>query len=83
MAGASGRNHWSLASLAPAAPRVMIGTNMRRVAKIDVGSLRLGHLPDLRVGRLEPLAHQRLIPLDRPVQWLLRGNAELGQQPPH
>jgi hypothetical protein len=34
VAGACGRNDRGLASLTPAAPRVMIGTNMCRVAKI-------------------------------------------------
>jgi hypothetical protein len=49
--------------------------------KIDVGGLRFGHFPALPVGRLEPLVHQHLIPFNRTVQRLLRGNAQLRQQP--
>ena len=83
MAGTGARNDRGLAFLAPGAPRVMIGADMSRIAKIDVGALRLGHCLDLRVFRLQPFVDQRLIPLDRPVQRLLRGNAKLRQQAAH
>src|SRR3954451_12731837 len=61
IAGTGGCDDRSHAFLAPGAPRVMIGTDMSRVTKIDVGSLRLGHSPDLRVFRLiSPPAYHRV-----------------------
>ena len=83
MAGTSARNDRGHAFLAPGAPRVMIGADMSRIAKIDVGALRLRHCPDFRVLRLQPFVDQCLVPLDRTVQRLLRGNAKLRQQSAH
>ena len=57
MTGACGRDHRGFAFLAPGAPRVMIGADMSRITKIDVGALCLGHFLDLRVFRRQPFVH--------------------------
>jgi hypothetical protein len=61
----------------------MIGADVSRIAKIDVGSLRLGRFPDLRIFRLQPFPDQCVIALAGPVQRLLRGHAKLCQQAAH
>src|SRR5271170_5725468 len=72
VAGTRGYDDRGLTFLTPGASRVMIGSDMRCIAEINVGSLRFGHLLDLRVFRFQPFPYQRAIALRRPVQRFLR-----------
>ena len=64
----------------PCASRMMIGADMRRVAKINLRARVLRHFLDLRIFILKPLLHQSLIPFDGAMQRFLRRDAELRQQ---
>src|ERR1700692_1324417 len=83
MAGGRWCDDRRFSSFAPAAPGVVIGTYVSRVAEIYLGLLFLSHRLDFRIFLLEPLLPQSLVAFDRTAQWLLAGDAELRQETPH
>ena len=71
MPGASGLDDGRFAAFAPCAPGVVIGTDVRGVAEINVSSLFLRKFLDFWIFFLEPLLDQCLVALDCTVQWCL------------
>src|SRR6266852_3256602 len=61
---------------------MVIRAHMRGVAEVDLSLFPLRQSFDPREFALEPLLHQRLVPLQCTMQRLLAGDAELGQKPP-
>src|SRR3974390_2318158 len=78
-----GLNHRCLALQSVGAPQRGIGLKPGFVLKENLGPEPFGPLFELRVSLLDPVLDGHWVALIGPAQWLLRGDVQAGQQPPH